>query len=93
MRTNIHIYSSNIKHVTRMFKVTKTIAEAGIANEIILIGIGDGTLHEYDEIDSIRKIWRVPKTSLYTFGLPKNKFRSILCTIEHRFCSGAIQGM
>ena len=42
MRTNIHIYSSNIKHESRMLKETNSIAEAGIADEITLVGIGDG---------------------------------------------------
>ena len=59
---NLHIYPSNLKNASRIFKITKTIADMRIFKEIILIGKNDYTMNENEIIDDSRKIWRVPLT-------------------------------
>jgi glycosyltransferase involved in cell wall biosynthesis len=59
MAINLHIYKSDIKHESRIFKMTRTLAENGIENDIHIVGIGNGESPEYERIDEHRIIWRV----------------------------------
>lgn len=87
MAINLHIYESNIKNESRIFKMTRTLLENGIENDIHIIGIGDGENPEYERIDEHRLIWRVnvkkplpiPKAKTYLF------FRDWYKKIEQKY--------
>jgi glycosyltransferase involved in cell wall biosynthesis len=73
---NIHIYPSPITHESRMLKETKTIADAGLADEIYLVGIGKENLPERERLDDKRQIWRVrPKIGTQQSGLLTKSIR------------------
>ena len=56
---NLHIYHSSITHESRMLKETQTVAEAGFADQVVLIGRWREGLLESEHIDAKRQIWRV----------------------------------
>jgi glycosyltransferase involved in cell wall biosynthesis len=62
---NLHIYPSNMKNESRIFRITNSLIEAGIVNEIIIVGKGDGELNEHDQLDETRQIWRVRLTRFW----------------------------
>jgi glycosyltransferase involved in cell wall biosynthesis len=76
---NIHIYPSNIKNESRIFRITNSLIEAGIVKEIIIVGKGDGELNEHDRLDESRQIWRVP---LSRFSKLHWKIRKVLRYIQ-----------
>ncbi len=59
---NIHIYPSNMKNESRIYRITNSLMEAGIVKDILLVGKGDGESNEHDQLDETRQIWRVPLT-------------------------------
>jgi len=75
-RLNIHIYRSSIVHESRIFKETKAIVDESIADSIVIIGLGNYPLPEWEKIDEKRTIWRVPlpfqirKKKNITFNIP-----------------------
>lgn len=56
---NLHIYHSAITHESRILKETKSIADTGWIDEIVLIGRWAEGLKEHEPIDATRQIWRV----------------------------------
>jgi glycosyltransferase involved in cell wall biosynthesis len=73
---NLHIYPSSITHESRILKETKTIADAGLADEIYLVGIGKENLPEHERLDGKRQIWRViPKIGTQQSGLLTKSLR------------------
>jgi glycosyltransferase involved in cell wall biosynthesis len=72
---NLHIYPSNIKNETRILKITESLIDMGISNNIIIIGIKEKNLLEHEKIDKNRDIWRVP---LKKFSFLNWKIRKIL---------------
>ncbi|MDY0094660.1 MAG: glycosyltransferase [Candidatus Vecturithrix sp.] len=80
MRKNIHIYPSPFQHESRIFKETRSLITHQIVDKIIMVGIEDKRLQEYEALDEFRYIWRVPLTN---FPLLKNKkIRRILHYLE-----------
>ncbi len=65
---NLHIYPSNMANESRIFKITAALIEAGLVQEIVLVGIGEGTFPETETMDDSRKIWRVPLTKFPFLG-------------------------
>ncbi len=56
---NLHIYPSPITHESRMLKITKSMADAQLADRFYLIGMWQDGLLEQERIDDKRQIWRV----------------------------------
>jgi glycosyltransferase involved in cell wall biosynthesis len=57
---NLHLYPSTIVYESRMLKVTKSLRDAGIFNEIHLVGMHATGLREHEQLDAGRHVWRVP---------------------------------
>lgn len=66
---NLHIYPSPFKNESRILKETKTLIDAGIVDEITIIGTYSDGLPRHEIIDSQRKVHRI-KTIFDS--LPKN---------------------
>lgn len=58
-QTNIHVYPTNLKHASRIFRVTTCISEYNYFDQILLIGIQENNSIEIEKIDSIRTIYRL----------------------------------
>ncbi len=58
-RKNLHIYNTFFKFDSRIRKETTTLAQSGLFDEIVIVGIKDETLSEHEELDSVRRVWRV----------------------------------
>jgi len=58
---NAHIYPSPIRHESRMLKISRTLAGAGIFSRICLIGMAEGAedVEERERLDDVRQIWRL----------------------------------
>lgn len=76
---NLHVYFSNFKHETRIFKETKSLIKIAELQKIILIGIWEKGLVEYESLDHKRAIWRVP---LKTRVLPSAAFWKVIKYLE-----------
>lgn len=61
---NLHIYPSNMENESRIFRITGALVEAGLVDEVILVGKKDSGMDEYSRIDEHRRIWRVPLSRL-----------------------------
>ena len=78
-RLNIHIYSSEIRNETRIFKETSSIVRLGLTDKILIIGVLGQGLAQKELIDENREIYRVK--------LFMNRFRKskIVATFQ-KFC-------
>ena len=74
MSLNLHIYPSPILYESRMLKITRSLAAAGLFEEIHLVGICEEGLSEHEQLDGKRFIWRVPLKR----PLPIPKLRGLL---------------
>jgi glycosyltransferase involved in cell wall biosynthesis len=59
---NAHLYPSPMRHESRMLKISRSLADAGLFARICLIGISDATdgHEERERLDDTREIWRLP---------------------------------
>lgn len=57
---NVHAYPSSLVRESRMLKITRTIAEAGFVDKILLVGCLESGLEEHEKIDDTRSLWRIP---------------------------------
>lgn len=57
---NLHLYPSTFRYETRILKETKSIADAGVFEKVLIAAIWDQGLAEHEEIDSGRAVCRVP---------------------------------
>ena len=62
MTTNLHVYPSNFTHETRILKETKTLADHGIFDRIVICALWDEGLAEHESLDSVREVWRIKPT-------------------------------
>lgn len=76
---NIHIYQSDFTHESRILKETKSIVDSGLIDEIIIVAIWRCGLHEHEDLDQKRHIWRVP---LKFRLLPANNFFKAFLILE-----------
>ena len=53
-RLNIHIYSSEIRNESRIFKETSSIIQMGLSDKIIIIGVLGKGLDQTEVIDEYR---------------------------------------
>jgi glycosyltransferase involved in cell wall biosynthesis len=58
-RVNIHLYPSPFTHETRMLKITKSLADRGVFDEIHLVALWKEGLPERERLDDVRRVWRV----------------------------------
>ncbi len=56
---NLHIYPHTFAYQSRILKETKSIADAGLTDEVWLVGMWDRGWPEEDRLDERRLIWRV----------------------------------
>lgn len=68
-QVNLHLYPSNFTHETRILKITKSLADAGVFDEIHIGAMWEEGLEETEQIDDRRRVWRV---RLRTATLPRN---------------------
>ena len=76
---NIHIYQSTMTHESRIFKITKSLAVAGIFDKIVIVGKWEEGLSRDEQIDDIRSCRRLP-TWFRTTG--SGTLRKLLLTTE-----------
>lgn len=81
-RVNLHIYSSNIKNETRIFKETESIIRLGLADHIYIIGVHSDDLLLSESLDLSRDIHRV---KLFMSRFNKSKLIDSLKFIEFLF--------
>lgn len=57
---NVHLYPTAFLHETRILRVTRTLRDRGLFDEIVIIaGLRDRTLKRNEVLDSVRRVWRV----------------------------------
>ena len=79
---NLHIYPNNIKSETRIFKQTDSIIRLTNIDKIIIIGIGDKILPQWQDLDEHRKIRRI---DLFMNRFKKSKLVDFLKVFEFYF--------
>lgn len=78
-RLNIHIYSSEIRNETRIFKETSSIVRLGLTDKILIIGVLGQGLAQKELIDENREIYRV---KLFMNRFRKSKIVDVLKFVE-----------
>jgi glycosyltransferase involved in cell wall biosynthesis len=78
-KINLHIYPNNIIKETRIFKQTDSIIRLTPIDKIIIIGIGDGVLPNFQDLDEYRKIRRL---NLFMTRFKKSKLVDALKVLE-----------
>lgn len=58
-RSNLHIYQSPLTHESRILKITKSIADAGVFDKIVVAGVWQEGLPYDEALDKIRSIRRI----------------------------------
>lgn len=67
---NVHLYPTPITHESRIERMTRTLAEAGMFRRIVIIGTLTSGLPATQELDAIRAIWRIPRQFETCSSLP-----------------------
>ena len=62
---NLHIYPSAIRFESRMMRITGSLADKGLFDEIHLVGVWEEGLPEEERIDDIRTIHRIRLSGLW----------------------------
>lgn len=78
-KLNVHAYPSSLVRESRMLKITRTIAEAGLVDKVLLVGCLEPGLMENEKIDDRRDLWRVPLKSVER---KTNKFQRTFQALE-----------
>lgn len=78
-KLNIHIYPNNILNESRIFKQTKSIIKSTSITDIIIIGIHDNKLLEWENLDEFINIKRI---KLLMNNFKKSKIVDIFKMIE-----------
>lgn len=68
-RVNIHVYPSPFRHESRMLKETKSIADSGLVDKVVIGAVWERGLEKFEKIDDKREVHRIP---LRTSKLPNN---------------------
>lgn len=58
---NVHIYPSPFRHESRMLKITKSLADAGVFRHIVVIATWKEGLPHEEAIDEVRSVRRVER--------------------------------
>jgi glycosyltransferase involved in cell wall biosynthesis len=67
---NLHIYPSPFQNESRILKETESLKEARIFRKIWITAIWESGLNEYENIDDIRRVWRIKlKYNIWKLGL------------------------
>ncbi|MBD3306750.1 glycosyltransferase [candidate division KSB3 bacterium] len=80
MRRNMHIYPSDFQYESRIFKITQSLLDQNLVDDILLVGIGDGTLPEEEALGVSRRIKRIPLTDYPV--IRHKKLRRVLHYLE-----------
>src|SRR5687768_6150456 len=56
----LHVYPSTFTHDSRILRETKSLAEAGIFDDIHIGAIWQKGLAGHEDLDAHRHVWRVP---------------------------------
>lgn len=75
---NVHLYTSNFKHESRILKETQALADHQITHKILMIGISDNKLPSWEKLDAQRSIYRV----VLRFNIGKGFLKKIFNLIE-----------
>jgi hypothetical protein len=68
-RTSIHIFYSPILNESRFMKISKSLIDLGIFDEVIVYGKGESGLAQEERIDHGRKIVRSKHVSIPSLSL------------------------
>lgn len=77
-----HIFPNAVIRSIRGMKETKSLRDTGQYKEILIIGLWETNLPEWEILDRIRKVWRIP---LKTRRLSKNLFFQSIKYMEFFF--------
>ncbi len=75
----LHIYQSPFKNESRILKETKSLAQTGAFKKIQILAIWEEGLAEYENLDSLRSVWRV---KLWLRRLSKSRMSKALSLLE-----------
>lgn len=79
-RLNIHIYPSQFKFESRILKITESLLNNSIIDEVIIIALPGKALLEWEVIDSNRRVWR---PAFQSFGLQKGPLFKLIFLIQY----------
>lgn len=66
---DLHIFQSTMEYDSRILKTTKSIADSGLIDKVIIVGIWENGVKEYEQLDNKRVLLRVPlKTRVFPSG-------------------------
>lgn len=66
---DLHIFQSTLKYDSRILKTTKSIVDSGLIDKVIIVGIWENGVKEYEQLDNKRVLLRVPlKTRVFPSG-------------------------
>jgi glycosyltransferase involved in cell wall biosynthesis len=58
---NVHLYPSPFAHETRILRITKSLVNAGVFNEVhVIASLRKNDMPEHEHIDESRQVWRIP---------------------------------
>lgn len=78
MTLNLHVYPSNFTHETRILKETKSLADHGVFDRIVICALWSEGLAEHEPLDGVREVWRVKApASAMLKGLPAKVARTL----------------
>lgn len=58
-RINLHVYQSTFRHESRILKVTRSLANSGLFDRIVVIARWTEGMGEREELDTCRSVWRI----------------------------------
>lgn len=61
MSLNIHVYPSTLTRESRILKITKSLADHGIFDKILIVGVLEEGFSESESLDHRRQILRLPQ--------------------------------
>lgn len=61
MSLNIHIYPSPFKNESRILKITKSLADNRLFDQILIIGVLEDGVSENESLDEHRRVLRLPR--------------------------------
>ncbi|WP_266205284.1 glycosyltransferase [Pontibacter kalidii] len=79
-KLNIHIYPSQFKFESRILKITESLINHNIIDEVVILALPGDSLPEWEIIDEKRKVWR---PAFFNFGLQKGIILKLLFLTQY----------
>lgn len=78
-RVNVHVYPAPFQFQSRMLKITKSLADAGVFDKIVIAATTAEGLPPREQIDDRREVWRIDRK---LFRNSSSTFAKAVRTIE-----------